>query len=227
LGFPGLDQALKDQLPPERWPQVIEQIVQVGQLWQPPAATRPSLRDAARQLTESTYPRAKQFLLASGMAKVQVEAMSPEQAVGRYLIETYRSLVEKNWQGWELPYWQAAGYMHRTEDETKREKGTTNNPLLNTLPAMAHARYALARVDREIAMLRTIEALRDYAARHDGRPPQSLDQITDVPLPIDPFTGRPFGYKVDGQKVVIDAPVPPDQQRERRRGWRYELTFVR
>jgi hypothetical protein len=92
---------------------------------------------------------------------------------------------------------------------------------------IAQARYALARVDRHIAMLRTIEALRDYAARHDGRPPQSLDQITDVPLPIDPFTGRPFVYHVDGQKVVIDAPIPPDQHRDKRRGWRYELTFVK
>ena len=59
---------------------------------------------------------------------------------------------------------------------------------------------------RQINLLRTVEALRMYAAEH-GRWPEKLDEIKAVPVPNDPFTEKPFEYAVkDG--VALLRPTP-------------------
>jgi hypothetical protein len=72
------------------------------------------------------------------------------------------------------------------------------------------------RLEREIDALRIIEALRHYAASQGGRLPESLDKITDLPIPNDPFTGKPFHYEVtDGVATLSGEAVPlPDPERE-------------
>jgi hypothetical protein len=91
-----------------------------------------------------------------------------------------------------------------------------------TEPSLWRARFQFARAERDIALLRTVEAVRDYAGRHDGRPPERLEQITELPLPTDVFTGKPFPYHFDGKTIVVEAPAPAG--RGPRSGVRYELT---
>ena len=63
----------------------------------------------------------------------------------------------------------------------------------------------------EAAALRISAAVQHYAATHNGLPPARLEDITDLPLPLDPLTGKPFGYEVKGHDVVLlsGAPRPP------------------
>jgi hypothetical protein len=68
--------------------------------------------------------------------------------------------------------------------------------------------YAPARLERRIAALRCIEAVRMYAAAHDGKLPASLADISDVPIPIDPVTGKDFAYDVAGSAATLSAPPP-------------------
>jgi hypothetical protein len=35
-----------------------------------------------------------------------------------------------------------------------------------------------------------------YAAGHDGQLPKALDEITTVPVPLNPATGKTFVYRV-------------------------------
>ena len=63
------------------------------------------------------------------------------------------------------------------------------------------------RIDREVASLRVIEALRIYAARHDGRLPERLDDIDQVPVPNNPATGKPFVYRLEGTTGILDLPL--------------------
>ena len=58
------------------------------------------------------------------------------------------------------------------------------------------------RVEQRIALLRWVEAIRLHAASHDGKPPQTPSEIV-VPLPVDPFTGKPFGYALEGASVKL------------------------
>jgi hypothetical protein len=58
--------------------------------------------------------------------------------------------------------------------------------------------------------LRVIEALRMYAADHDGALPAKLADIEEVPVPTNPATGKPFVYRLDGAKAILELP-PSDQ----------------
>jgi len=62
------------------------------------------------------------------------------------------------------------------------------------------------RLDRRVAAVRVVEAIRLYAASHDGKLPEELSQITEVPLPEDPATGKPFEYRRDGAASVLSLP---------------------
>ena len=52
-------------------------------------------------------------------------------------------------------------------------------------------------------MVQYIEAIRIYAANHNGMLPPSLDAITETPVPIDPATGKSFEYKLDGSTATL------------------------
>jgi hypothetical protein len=69
---------------------------------------------------------------------------------------------------------------------------------------MSKVQNASARQERRFAALRVIEALRLHAAANGGNLPDKLDAITEVPLPIDPITGKPFEYtRTDDQAVLL------------------------
>ena len=44
-----------------------------------------------------------------------------------------------------------------------------------------------------------------YAAAHDGKLPATLDDIEEVPIPLNPMTGKPFPYHLEGKTAVLDA----------------------
>ncbi len=68
-----------------------------------------------------------------------------------------------------------------------------------------------------------MEAIRMYAADHDGRLPDSLNDITKVPVPADPVRGEEFVYQVVEGKAVLEGPAPPGESPSE--GIRYELTL--
>lgn len=80
------------------------------------------------------------------------------------------------------------------------------------LPRVVEGRRAQGRLAQRIALLRHIEALRLYSAKHDGKLPARLDEIA-LPLPADPFTDKPFEYTRNGATALL------------RGGSRYEITI--
>ncbi len=59
------------------------------------------------------------------------------------------------------------------------------------------------RLDRHIAALQCIEALRLYAGSHNGKFPEKLSNITDIKIPEDPVTNKPFSYSRNGSEAVL------------------------
>src|SRR5262249_38003841 len=87
----------------------------------------------------------------------------------------------------------------------RQDKPHQEQALFDSLvPAVDKVRQAQARLEQRIALLRHVEALRLYAAEHDGKLPEKLSDI-DVPLPPDPFTGKPFVYKREGETAHLRA----------------------
>lgn len=77
-------------------------------------------------------------------------------------------------------------------------------------------------LDRELAAMQIVEGLRAYAAANDGQLPDSLEDLADTPAPLDPSTGQPFGYRVEGRTAVIESPLMAGGGKE----LRYEVTVV-
>jgi hypothetical protein len=79
------------------------------------------------------------------------------------------------------------------------------------------------RLDRHIAMLQCIEALRLHAGAHDGKFPKELSDVTDISIPDDPVTKKQFAYHRTGVKAVLEAPAPKGA--DVKDAMRYELNL--
>lgn len=86
-------------------------------------------------------------------------------------------------------------------------------------------RRTSSRSAAEIDARQCIEALRHYAATHDGKLPAQLGDIAGVELPNDPVTQKPFMYSLDGTKALLETSVPEGGRP--RDAMRYEITVAR
>jgi hypothetical protein len=117
-----------------------------------------------------------------------------------------------------LPTWQALEQI--TQAQQKKEPALFADLLL---PALYKVRLAQGRLEQRIALLRHVEALRLYSAEHDGRLPEKLTDCP-VPLPDDPFTGKPFRYEVAGNTAHVRG-TPPPGEKNPGNNVHYELTI--
>jgi hypothetical protein len=92
------------------------------------------------------------------------------------------------------------------------------------LPHVREAHRARARLEQRVALLRHVEALRLYAAEHGGKLPETLSEVA-VPLPADPFTGKPFIYQGDGATAHLRGSPPRGDEANPGYSARYELTI--
>jgi hypothetical protein len=76
------------------------------------------------------------------------------------------------------------------------------------LPAESRVCFSQARAQRQFAALRCVEAIRMHAAAHQGKLPQGLSEITEVPIPVNPVTGKGFPYHLEGDVAVLVADNP-------------------
>ena len=79
------------------------------------------------------------------------------------------------------------------------------------------------RLDRHVAVLQCIEAMRLYAASHEGKFPKQLSDMTRIRVPTDPVTGKPFIYSRTGAEAVLEIPATGEETD--RDTMRYELNL--
>jgi hypothetical protein len=124
----------------------------------------------------------------------------------------------------KLPAWQYGPLAEQIEK--KREKGLWERGLFDEfVPALIKVRGAQTRLEQRIGLLRHVEAVRLFAAEHEGRLPQTLAEIS-VPLPDDPVTGKPFQYKLEGQTAHVRGTPPKGQEKNPGFNVRYEITVA-
>jgi hypothetical protein len=164
-------------------------------------------------------PRANAFLTEMGYGKQALAAMQPAQAIGLWYALSFNLVSQEMTKSMSLPLFQGLA-MQSPEAELMRRKDPTN-PLLSLLPAVGRVRLAAARIDRRIGELRSLEAMRAYAATHDGSMPEKLTGLPETPVPLDPVTGAPFPYRVENGMAALEAPLPPGGQPKD--GRRYEV----
>lgn len=171
--------------------------------------------------------RAREFLAKrSGFDADAVRAMPPAQALVLYLSGMLHEIRDQQFTAVYLPYPQAVRQIRRAVESTKSAPETEATRIIRIwLPSIEKVLTAQAGLDRRIAALRTIEALRMYAARHNGQLPDSLARITEVPVPLDPGTGAPFDYRTAGATATLTSRI--DGEPLEKSGLRYAISIRR
>jgi hypothetical protein len=179
-------------------------------------------------LAAKVYPDAKRALIARGRPAEEVERLPVFQVVMIHILHQYQRLQDDLFKWFNVPYWQAEPELAKADEQIRAAKSRLEaEPLIVFLPAIRKGYTATARLDRHIAALRCVEAIRLYAAAHDGKLPAALDQIAEVPVPIDPMTGKNFEYRLDGNKARLSAAAPPGMAAFPQNALAYELILKR
>jgi hypothetical protein len=93
------------------------------------------------------------------------------------------------------------------------ERGVATDGLFSDfLPDVIKLKQQQGRFEQRVALLRHVEAIRMFAATHEGKWPEKLTDIT-VPLPVDPFTGKAFRYEVEGGIAHIRCGSPKGEEK--------------
>jgi hypothetical protein len=174
----------------------------------------------AKRGKDAAYVRAaRKRLAATGLDEARLKKMPAAQLI---LLDEKRAYQEQHDQGakWlALPYW-------RAEPLRKMEKGDAGTLFAFMLANFVKIHRAQARLAQRIALLRHVEAIRLYAAANAGKLPARLADVR-VPLPVDPFTGKPFLYEVDGNKAIVIGSPPAGEEKNAIFNVRYEVTVVK
>jgi hypothetical protein len=165
----------------------------------------------AAMLAQATAEGKRELVTRYKLSNEQVAAMPSFQVAALYSFRDYKEAVEEiaKWayvpEGWKYPEYQTTEQryskaVNRIDQLCCRR--LFNGPSNGQFP-LEKVSLSAARVDRRLAALRCVEALRQYAAKHEGKWPATLADVKDLPVPNDPLTGKPFEYAVNGDKATL------------------------
>jgi hypothetical protein len=170
---------------------------------------------------EAKVRAARERLVASGLPEDRVRRFPALQVVLLDDKLTADLQFDELKKALMLPYWQA----EKTIQAAQPSKGARENLFAEFVPAVLKVRHAQVRMQQRIALLRCVEALRLYAADNDGRLPARLEDL-NVPMPVDPVTGKVFRYSVDGATATIRGTPPMGMEKMAPYNVRYEVTIA-
>jgi len=147
------------------------------------------------------------------MDRDSVEKMAVGQVLAIYMERNYRHTAEDWEKIWYVPFAEMPKIAEAVDKRlaAAHPLGTSDDreiiPMAALLlPSIQATRNAQVRLERQVAAIRVIEALRMYAAEHNSELPDSLEKITSAPVPMNPATDKPFEYRLDGNTAVLTLP---------------------
>jgi hypothetical protein len=176
----------------------------------------PAIAELANPPSPEKLTAARQDLSRiSAFSAADVADMSDAELTVRYTVALHREISEA-WRKWlYLPYPQSIPRFSilaekLREDARRRELF----PLVSLLsPIGGNLSITQLSIDRQIARLQLIEALRMHASQ-TGTLPAQLSDVTIEPVPLDPATGGPFAYKLEGEVATLDVTDLMGQSRD-------------
>jgi hypothetical protein len=183
--------------------------------------TKPGVRAwlDARTKDNTVVSAARQRLIEHGLSAERLLRFPADQVIlldeKREMDERFDDVVKTI----DYPFWQVEAL--NAQIEVKKPPPLFADALL---PTMQGARRAQGRTDQLIGLLRHVEALRLYAAEHDGTLPAKLSDVP-VPLPVDPFTGKPFRYELAGDTAHLCGQPPAGEEENADFNLHYEVTL--
>jgi hypothetical protein len=226
--FPLLRELEKGTLSPDQAKAVVEELLETLAKLDTREAL-PKGKEGAAAMIVKAHPDAKQLLIARGRSREEVEKMPAAQAVGLAYLARHEEFKDEILKWFSVPPWQGQSRLEQLDKRRKADAERREGSVIDVVgsPVALKVHFAWTRLERGIDSLRCVEAVRLYAAAHDGKLPAALGDITEVPLPIDPQTGKGFDayYKAEGDAAALEVPPPPGMPRLL--GRRYEFTRAR
>lgn len=179
-----------------------------------------------------THPSARKALLAAGKTEAELDAMPPAQVVMLDALVRFRNLRDEHFVWFSAPYTEAMQGMKASEAKIKELRRSPPLDYLQTmllllLPAVDKVYAGQVRTERRVASLRAVEAVRLHMAKSDGKPPAALADVSVVPVPVDPATGRPFEFIAEGNKFTLSVPPPPGEKPNPSNSWKYVVSTAK
>jgi hypothetical protein len=204
---------------------MIDYLREVAKIEQKPTEPDRSTRAwvAARTGDEKLLSAARRRLVEVGLPEERLKRFPAEQII---LLDEYREYEVRRDDFMKianLPIWQVQEELAAQQSQLKAIKAD-DHPFVILVPALYKVRQSQARLEQRIALLRIVEALRLYAAGHDGKLPAKLADCP-VPLPDDPITGKPFPYEVTGDTAHLRGTPPRGEEKNPGFNVHYQVTI--
>ena len=177
------------------------------------AAARQAFEQKAKD--EGVVATARKRLVEFGMKEERVKSFPPLQVL---LLDDKREYEERNDELMKeiaLPFWQI-------DKRLDKNPQSPDSLMVGFISAGIKVRGAQARMQQRIALLRHVEAIRMYLAE-TGKLPSALTDLK-TPLPVDPFSGTAFQYKLEGGVAHLWGAPPLGAEKSPIVKVRYELT---
>jgi hypothetical protein len=191
-------------------------------------------RAAIAVWVRTKHAAAKAALVAAGWPREKVEKMPHLQVALLHSLQQYDRLLDEMLKWRNFPYVEAMKGLDQAERMLKEAKAKSMSPSGEVpaiplapllLPAVKKVFGAHARINRRLAALRCVEAIRLYAAAHGGRLPARLEDVKEVPVPSDPYLGKPFAYRLGNGVATLEGPPPAGEAPNAGNALVYELTL--
>lgn len=215
--FPGLLDVARDTgagpLPEEKFQKMLKTGLQMQAL-----PDNIAMHVFLAQKIRSQHETAKQALIDAGRPRDKIESWPPLQVALMFGLLEFDEHLDETMKWDSFPYYQAVTGL---EEAQRKARSLRRVPLemrafpfaAFQLPAFQKVLIARSRLERQFASLRCVEAIRLYAAGHGGKLPTSLADVTEVPLPVCPVSGKNFEYRLQGDTAILSAPEPPRSAR--------------
>ncbi|WZP00824.1 hypothetical protein EP7_002478 [Isosphaeraceae bacterium EP7] len=162
-------------------------------------------------------PRAREVLKTAG---IPAEGLADDRLILMAYAAAYQKFKDDYIKSSYLPFDQAGPFYK--QDRLFEEKSGPFWFIYSSMTTSIRSAHEFdAKLDRKVAALRVVEALRLQAGR-SGRLPGSLDEVTVVPIPTDPYSGKAFAYQLDGDTATLSGHVPNGQEAS---GLIYQITL--
>ena len=183
-------------------------------------------------MVRGMLPEAKKSLLAAGIKPDVLAKMPSQQIVIVDAMRRHRVAHEELRKWLELPYPQVREKIVKDlpafqESSARLDVLLFDSVLerLNYMGGWDKVLVAGVRLDRRIAALQTLEAIRMQAAADQGKLPRQLSDVKVVPVPLDPMTGVAFQYKVEENRATLYSPTPPGMEDKKQLSMTYILNL--
>lgn len=190
-------------------------------------------KSALGVMVAAGYPEGKKRLIKFGFKENEVQELPQLQVVLMAEVLLYDEIYDSLVKWLNVPYFASKNSFKAMDDRLKelsRGQGSFMGAPVGVvsrllLPAITKVMESKIRIERQLAMLKVVEGIRLHAAK-TGAWPKSIEEIKEVPLPLDPTTGKAFSYTHQGDFAMLEAGVISNSDRKEFYRYKLELTPI-